>query len=189
MLARVGVKAAEVPLTLVSHLHWDHWGGYELFPGQHLLDTARGARVLDGYCRAARELPPPSPSPSPLPSSCASTPAAESSSSPARPRCYRGSSSTGWAGTPRGSRGVRAHGARSGGAASVASHFYPNIQRRDPVQIITTSRRCPRASRTSTRWPVEGARGGGPRPRGGHALRSGRAGDHQNRVAALRRSR
>jgi glyoxylase-like metal-dependent hydrolase (beta-lactamase superfamily II) len=33
MLARVGVKAAEVPLTLVSHLHWDHWGGYPYFPG------------------------------------------------------------------------------------------------------------------------------------------------------------
>ena len=33
MLGRVGVKAAEVPLTLVSHLHWDHWGGYPYFPG------------------------------------------------------------------------------------------------------------------------------------------------------------
>src|SRR5215813_970408 len=33
MLARVGVKATEVPVTLVSHLHWDHWGGYPYFPG------------------------------------------------------------------------------------------------------------------------------------------------------------
>ena len=33
MLARVRVKAAEVPMTLVSHLHWDHWGGYPYFPG------------------------------------------------------------------------------------------------------------------------------------------------------------
>ena len=33
MLARVGVKAAEVPVTLISHLHWDHWGGRGFFPG------------------------------------------------------------------------------------------------------------------------------------------------------------
>jgi glyoxylase-like metal-dependent hydrolase (beta-lactamase superfamily II) len=33
MLARVRVSAAEVPVTLVSHLHWDHWGGYPYFPG------------------------------------------------------------------------------------------------------------------------------------------------------------
>ena len=33
MLARVRVNAAEVPVTLVSHLHWDHWGGYPYFPG------------------------------------------------------------------------------------------------------------------------------------------------------------
>jgi glyoxylase-like metal-dependent hydrolase (beta-lactamase superfamily II) len=33
MLARVGVKADEVPLALISHLHWDHWAGHRLFPG------------------------------------------------------------------------------------------------------------------------------------------------------------
>ena len=33
MLARVGVKAAEVPVALISHLHWDHWDGYQFFPG------------------------------------------------------------------------------------------------------------------------------------------------------------
>jgi glyoxylase-like metal-dependent hydrolase (beta-lactamase superfamily II) len=32
LLARVGVKAAEVPLVIISHLHWDHWDGYEYFP-------------------------------------------------------------------------------------------------------------------------------------------------------------
>jgi glyoxylase-like metal-dependent hydrolase (beta-lactamase superfamily II) len=33
MLRRVGVKAEEAPLVLISHLHWDHWDGYQLFPG------------------------------------------------------------------------------------------------------------------------------------------------------------
>lgn len=33
MIERVGVKAADVPVVLVSHLHWDHWAGHGLFPG------------------------------------------------------------------------------------------------------------------------------------------------------------
>jgi glyoxylase-like metal-dependent hydrolase (beta-lactamase superfamily II) len=33
MLHRVGVTAEEAPLVVISHLHWDHWDGYQLFPG------------------------------------------------------------------------------------------------------------------------------------------------------------
>lgn len=33
MVRRVGVRVDEVPLALISHLHWDHWDGYQLFPG------------------------------------------------------------------------------------------------------------------------------------------------------------
>jgi glyoxylase-like metal-dependent hydrolase (beta-lactamase superfamily II) len=32
MVERMGIKAAEVPIALVSHLHWDHWAGHTLFP-------------------------------------------------------------------------------------------------------------------------------------------------------------
>jgi glyoxylase-like metal-dependent hydrolase (beta-lactamase superfamily II) len=32
MVARVGVRAEEIPTTLVTHLHWDHWAGYRHFP-------------------------------------------------------------------------------------------------------------------------------------------------------------
>lgn len=32
MLARVGVRAEDVPLALVTHLHWDHWAGFRHFP-------------------------------------------------------------------------------------------------------------------------------------------------------------
>ncbi len=50
MLAKVGVKAAEVPVTLVSHLHWDHWGGYSLFPGSTFWMQPSGATL----CRSSR---------------------------------------------------------------------------------------------------------------------------------------
>ena len=32
MVARLGVAAEEIPLALVTHLHWDHWAGYRHFP-------------------------------------------------------------------------------------------------------------------------------------------------------------
>ncbi len=33
MVARMGVRPEEVPVVLISHLHWDHWAGYRHFPG------------------------------------------------------------------------------------------------------------------------------------------------------------
>ena len=33
MVERAGVKAADVPLALITHLHYDHWAGHSLFPG------------------------------------------------------------------------------------------------------------------------------------------------------------
>lgn len=33
MVERLGVKAADVQVALISHLHWDHWAGHALFPG------------------------------------------------------------------------------------------------------------------------------------------------------------
>jgi len=32
MVERLGIRADEVPLVLVSHLHWDHWAGHAAFP-------------------------------------------------------------------------------------------------------------------------------------------------------------
>jgi glyoxylase-like metal-dependent hydrolase (beta-lactamase superfamily II) len=32
MVERAGVRAAEVPLALITHLHYDHWAGHSLFP-------------------------------------------------------------------------------------------------------------------------------------------------------------
>lgn len=32
VVERAGVKAADVPLALITHLHYDHWAGHSLFP-------------------------------------------------------------------------------------------------------------------------------------------------------------
>ncbi len=32
-IERLGIPAADVPLVLISHLHWDHWAGHAAFPG------------------------------------------------------------------------------------------------------------------------------------------------------------
>src|SRR5262245_3930973 len=33
MVSRLGVQPEEIPMALVTHLHWDHWAGYRHFPG------------------------------------------------------------------------------------------------------------------------------------------------------------
>lgn len=33
MVERAGVKPGDVPLALITHLHYDHWAGHSLFPG------------------------------------------------------------------------------------------------------------------------------------------------------------
>ncbi len=32
MVERAGVKASDIPLVIVTHLHYDHWAGFSLFP-------------------------------------------------------------------------------------------------------------------------------------------------------------
>src|SRR5213594_2097217 len=32
MVERMGVKLADIPIALISHLHYDHWAGHRLFP-------------------------------------------------------------------------------------------------------------------------------------------------------------
>ena len=32
MVERMGVKVADIPIALISHLHYDHWAGHRLFP-------------------------------------------------------------------------------------------------------------------------------------------------------------
>jgi len=37
LVERVGVKADQIPLVVISHLHWDHWAGHTLFPRAEFL--------------------------------------------------------------------------------------------------------------------------------------------------------
>lgn len=32
MVSRIGIKPSEIPIGLISHLHYDHWAGHSLFP-------------------------------------------------------------------------------------------------------------------------------------------------------------
>jgi glyoxylase-like metal-dependent hydrolase (beta-lactamase superfamily II) len=32
MVERMGVKVSQIPIALISHLHYDHWAGHRLFP-------------------------------------------------------------------------------------------------------------------------------------------------------------
>src|SRR3989475_10388362 len=32
MVERAGVKPGDVPIALITHLHYDHWAGHNLFP-------------------------------------------------------------------------------------------------------------------------------------------------------------
>jgi len=138
MLARVGVRAAEVPLVLISHLHWDHWDGYPFFPGATFWVQREEMAFWTGFAgqyanyRTFAE--------------------AEPLADLVR---------LNWAGRVRLVEGevpvlpgIRVHwvGGHTAGLQVVsvetdrgpvvltsdASHFYRNIERRDPVQIITS---------------------------------------------------
>ncbi len=32
MVERAGIKAGDIPISLITHLHYDHWAGHSLFP-------------------------------------------------------------------------------------------------------------------------------------------------------------
>jgi glyoxylase-like metal-dependent hydrolase (beta-lactamase superfamily II) len=137
MLARVGVKAAEVPLALISHLHWDHWDGYQFFPGARFwvqreeMEFWTGFGGQHAHYRFFAE----------------AEPLADlvKLNYAGRVRLVEGETPV----LP----GINAHliGGHTAGLQVVsvetakgtvvltsdASHFYRNIERRDPVQIIT----------------------------------------------------
>lgn len=136
-LARVGVRADEVPLVLITHLHWDHWAGHGGFPAAEFWIQREEVAFWTGP--AARH------------------PVYQQSASPdALAELVR----LNYAGRVRlleGDRevlpGLRVHrlGGHTAGLQVVsvetargrviltsdASHFYRNLERRQPVQIFT----------------------------------------------------
>jgi glyoxylase-like metal-dependent hydrolase (beta-lactamase superfamily II) len=138
MLERAGVKATEVPVALISHLHWDHWGGYGLFPNATFWIQREEVAFFTGPIarfEVYRQL---------------TNPAALGElvklNYAGRVKLLDGDTEI----LP----GVRAHwvGGHTAGLQIVtvptargqivltsdASHFYRNIERRQPVQIITS---------------------------------------------------
>jgi glyoxylase-like metal-dependent hydrolase (beta-lactamase superfamily II) len=138
MLARVGVKAAEVPVALISHLHWDHWDGYRFFPGAQFWIQREEVAFWTGFAgnyATYRQF-------------------AEGEALADLVRLnYQGRVKL-VEGEVEVLPGVAAHrvGGHTAGLQIVsvptargrvvltsdASHFYRNVERRDPVQIITS---------------------------------------------------
>ena len=137
MARRIGVNAAEAPEVVVSHLHWDHWDGYRFFPGARFWIQREEAAFWTGFAgqyanyRQFAEV--------------------ESLADLVRLN-YAGRVKL-VEGEAEVLPGIRAHwiGGHTAGLQVVtvetargpvvltsdASHFYRNIERRDPVQIIT----------------------------------------------------
>ena len=138
MVERAGVKAADVPLALITHLHYDHWAGHSLFPGaEYWIQQDEVAFWTGPYGR---------------------TPAFRGS---ANVNALAGLVTLNYANRVRiidGDRevlpGIRVHrvGGHTAGLQIVsvetargtvvltsdASHFYHNVETRQPVQIITS---------------------------------------------------
>ena len=140
VVERVGVKAGDVPLCLISHLHYDHWAGHTLFPNAQFWIQKDEVAFWTGPFAA--------------------TPAFRGS---ANVNAMAGLVTLNYANRIRiveGERevlpGLRVHrvGGHTAGLQIVtvetargpvvltsdASHFYHNVETRQPVQIITDLR-------------------------------------------------
>src|SRR3990172_10643749 len=138
VVERAGVKPGDVPLALVTHLHYDHWAGHSLFPAAEFWIQAEEVAFWTGPWAAA--------------------PAFRQS---ANVTALAGLVTLNYAGRVRilhGDRevlpGIRVHPLRPHTAglqivsvqtargtvvlASDASHFYRNVETRQPVQIVTS---------------------------------------------------
>jgi glyoxylase-like metal-dependent hydrolase (beta-lactamase superfamily II) len=138
LLARVGVDPARVRTALVSHLHWDHWAGHRFFPAAEFWIQREEIAFWTGP--VARY---------------------EAYRAPANPAALASLVSLGYQGRVRyvdGDRevlpGLRLHrvGGHTAGLQIVsvetragrlvltsdAAHFYRNVERYQPVQLITS---------------------------------------------------
>jgi len=154
MVERAGVKPADLPIALITHLHYDHWAGHSLFPAaEHWIQRDEVAFWTGPFGRS---------------------PAFRQS---ANPEALARLVTLNYADRVRiidGDRevlpGIGLH--RVGGhtpglqivtvqtargtvvLTSDASHFYRNVEKRQPVQILADLPRCSRPSRRSKRWPA-----------------------------------
>jgi glyoxylase-like metal-dependent hydrolase (beta-lactamase superfamily II) len=138
VVERLGVKAHDVPIALITHLHYDHWAGHSLFPGAEFWIQQDEVQFWTGrFCHEA------------------------AFSQSANPEALANLVTLNYAHRIRvvhGDRevlpGLRVHrvGGHTAGLQIVsvdtargrvvltsdASHFYRNVETRQPVQIITS---------------------------------------------------
>ncbi len=138
MVARAGVRPADVPVAVITHLHYDHWAGHDLFPAAEFWIQQEEAAFWTGPW-----------GPSPAFRQSANVPSLASLvtlSYAGRVRLLAGDREV----IP----GVRVHrvGGHTAGLQIVtvdtargpvvltsdASHFYRNVETRQPVQIVTS---------------------------------------------------
>ncbi len=138
MVERAGVRPAEVPVAVITHLHYDHWAGHGLFPAAEFWIQREEAAFWTGPSGGA-----------PAFRQSANVPSLASLVTltyGGRVRLLEG--------TREVIPGVRAHrvGGHTAGLQIVtvdtgagpvvltsdASHFYRNVETRQPVQIVTS---------------------------------------------------
>jgi glyoxylase-like metal-dependent hydrolase (beta-lactamase superfamily II) len=138
MVERAGVKPGDVPIALITHLHYDHWAGHELFPEAEYWVQRDEVAFWTG----------------PL----VGSPAFRQSANPGALERLGPLAASGQLRIVDGDRevlpGIRLHrvGGHTAGLQIVsvetargrvvltsdASHFYRNVETRQPVQIITS---------------------------------------------------
>jgi glyoxylase-like metal-dependent hydrolase (beta-lactamase superfamily II) len=138
MVERAGVNPADIPLALITHLHYDHWAGHSLFPSAEFWVQAREVEFWTGPFAAM-----------PAFRGSANVGSLESLVTlnyGRRLRIVSGDCDV--------APGIRVHrvGGHTAGLQIVtvetargrvvltsdASHFYRNVETRQPVQIITS---------------------------------------------------
>ena len=183
MVERMGIKAADVPISLITHLHYDHWAGHSLFPTREFWIQQEEVSFWTGPT--------------------AGTPAFRGS---ANVTALAGLVTLNYGNRIRiidGDRevfpGLRVHrvGGHTAGLQIVsvetkrgtvvltsdASHFYHNVETRQPVQIITSLPEMLDAFETIDALAgKEKLDRRGPRPAGGRPLPADRARHHQDRL-------
>ena len=138
MVERAGVAADDVPLALITHLHYDHWAGHPLFPSAEFWVQAEEVAFWTG----------------PFASTPAFRGSANVGSLESLVTLNYGSRIRIVAGDREVVPGIRVHrvGGHTAGLQIVtvetprgtvvltsdASHFYRNVETRQPVQIITS---------------------------------------------------
>ncbi len=137
LVQRVGVKPADVATVLVTHLHWDHWAGHSLFPNARFWVQRREVAFWTGEAarhEVYRQLAHPTGLAQLITLSYANRVRLVDAALDALPGIHLE-----WVGGHTAGLQIVTVETAQGPVVltSDASHFYRNLERRQPVQLIT----------------------------------------------------